>query len=500
MKHGGRLIIISLLVISLLIPLNLALAQEQGVTVIDDFGRKVTIPHKPMKIVSLAPSNTEILFALGLGDRVVGVTSYCNYPPEVLEKVGRGEITVIGGYVNPSLEKITALEPDLVLGHDLLSPDFVAKLEELKIPIVLVNTSRSIDHVFADIMLVGKACWAEDEASKLVNKLRSFINFWEDKVKDAEKVSVAEVAWVNPIFIAGNGTYIGDIIEHAGGRNVFSDKQRWASISDEEFVKRNPEHIIVPYRHGQELIYQGILNLKEKGLISGEIHPIDPDIISRPGPRIAILFEEVIKVLHPEVWEKVVEIRNLIAPSRAVVGDLLTIYVVARNPGLVGGEKIVELEVAGKTLTKKVVLRPEESKLLNFTFVAEKKGEYLVKAGGFSKMIKASPTSEEVMSEAKETFEKSLKQYLANALSPMESKIGKLTGDFNSLNERVANINTGLMNLNSRFSGEIMRLQGELDSIKNMAMASMIVAIIAIVTAIASIAYAATRARGAKAE
>ena len=89
-------ILLLLLILSLLAPLSLVSAQEQGVTVIDDFGREVLIPHEPKRIVSIAPSITETLFALGLGDRVVGVTSYCNYPPEVLEKVGEGKISVIG--------------------------------------------------------------------------------------------------------------------------------------------------------------------------------------------------------------------------------------------------------------------------------------------------------------------------------------------------------------------------------------------------------------------
>jgi len=206
-------ILLLLLILSLLTPLSLVAAQEQGVTVVDDFGREVLIPHEPRRIVSIAPSITETLFALGLGDRVVGVTRYCNYPPEVLEKVGKGEITVIGGYTDPSLEKIVGLNPDLVIGHNLLKPELVKKIEDAGIPIIIVKTSETIQGVYDDIRLIGKACWADDAASKLVEKLRSEIAFWEERVEGVEKVDVAEIAWVNPLWVAGNGTYIHDIIE-----------------------------------------------------------------------------------------------------------------------------------------------------------------------------------------------------------------------------------------------------------------------------------------------
>ncbi|MCD6313156.1 MAG: ABC transporter substrate-binding protein, partial [Thaumarchaeota archaeon] len=107
-----------ILVLGLVIPFSVVFAQQQGTTLVDDFGRVVVIPSKPMRIVSTAPSITEILFALGLEDRVVGVTSYCNYPPEVLERVGEGKLEVIGDFTNPSLEKIIGLNPDLVIGHN----------------------------------------------------------------------------------------------------------------------------------------------------------------------------------------------------------------------------------------------------------------------------------------------------------------------------------------------------------------------------------------------
>lgn len=434
-----RIVLLSILLLVLgLIPLGSAFAQGQGVTVIDDFGREVLIPHEPNRIVSIAPSITETLFALGLGDKVVGVTRYCNYPPEVLERVGKGEITVIGGFIDPSLEKIIELNPDLVIGHNLLNPEFVAKIEDAGIPIIIVKTSETIEGIYDDIRLIGKACWAEEEASKLVEELKYKISYWEKQVEGVERVDVAEIAWVNPLWVAGNGTYINDVIEHAGGRNVFADRSGWASISDEELVEKDPDYLIVPYRHGEELIYDGIMDMKERGLIHGEVIPIDPDIISRPGPRAAILFEEVVKALHPDVWSRVYTVENLIAPKRAIVGDLVTVYVQVKNDGMVSGEKLVELNIDGKTLSKTISLKPGEEKLLNFTFIVEEKGECKVSVKSLSRSIEVSPTSEEIMNELRRSLEEYMKSYIDENISPtlteLKNGISEIDKRMNSLN------------------------------------------------------------------
>jgi len=490
-------ILILLLILGLLTPLSLASAQEQGVTVVDDFGREVLIPHEPRRIVSTAPSITETLFALGLGDRVVGVTRYCNYPPEVLEKIGKGEIAVIGGYTDPSLEKILELEPDLVIGHNLLKPEFVEKIEDAGIPIVVVKTAESIRGVYDDIRLIGRACWADDAASKLVEKLRSEIAFWESKVENVEKVDVAEIAWVNPLWVAGNGTYIHDIIEHAGGRNVFADKSWWASVSDEELVARDPDYIIVPYRHGQELIYDGIMKMREEGLIHGEIIPIDPDIISRPGPRVALLFEMVVKALHPEVWSKVYEVENLIAPRRAVVGDLVTIYALVRNPGVVAGKKIVELSVDGEILSKTVKLNPGEEKLLNFTFVVERKGTYEVRLETLSRSIDVSPTSEEVMSEARKSIEESMRGYIDEAISPISSRLDSVASDLSSLKQDLDKLESSTSSEITKLSEEVSKLGEQVSSLNSLAAASIALSIIALIISLASAAYAYHKVRKA---
>jgi len=388
------------------------------------------------------------------------------------------------------LEKIIGLDPDLVIGHNLLKPEFVEKLEAAGIPVVVVKTSETIQGVYDDIKLIGKACWADEEATKLVEELKDKIAFWERRVEGAEKVDVAEIAWVNPLWVAGNGTYIHDIIEHAGGRNVFADKGWWASVSDEELVERDPEYLIVPYKHGQELIYEGIMEMKKKGLIHGEVIPIDPDIISRPGPRVALLFEIVVKALHPEVWSKVYEVENLIAPRRAIVGDLITVYALVRNPGMVAGEKLVELSVDGKTLSKTVKLDPGEERLLNFTFVVERKGTYEVRLGSLSRSIEVSPTSEEVMSEARESIEESMRSYLDEAISPISSRLDSVASDVSSLKQDLNELRSSTSAEIAKLSEEISKLDEQISSLNNLATASITLSIIALIISLASVAYA----------
>ncbi len=301
---------------------------------------------------------------------------------------------------------------------------------------------------------------------------------------------MAEIAWVNPLYVAGNGTYIHDIIEHAGGRNVFADKNWWASVIDEELVAKDPEYIIVPYRHGQELIYDGIMKMKEEGLIHGEIIPIDPDIISRPGPRVALLFEMVVKALHPEVWSEVCEVENLIAPRRAIVGDLITIYALVRNPGMVAGEKLVELSVDGKTLSKIVKLDPGEERLLDFTFTVERKGTYEVRLGPLSRSIDVSPTSEEVMSEVRKSIEESMRSYVDEAISPISSKLDSVASDVSSLKQDLDKLESSTSSEITKLSGEISKLGEQVSSLNSLAAASIAISIIALIISLASLAYA----------
>jgi len=387
MKKQYKEIVLILILVGILLPL-LPSSAGSSVTITDDVGRTVRIAKRPMRIVSLAPSITEILFALGLGDRVVGVTSFCNYPPEVLEREAEGKITVVGGFTNPSLEKIANLNPDLVFGHNLLPPEFIHNLERINITVVVISTANSIDGIFDDIKLIGRACWEEESADRLITDLQKKISNLETAVKGVEKVEAAHICWMEPIFIAGAKTYVNDLIEKAGGINVFSNKTGWATISKEDLVKADPAHIIVPYKHGAEIIYEELMKMKEEGLIHGQIHTMDPDIISRPGPRVVLALEKIISFLHPEVWSKMLAVTDLTVQSSVTVGESAVIFVEVKNTGELGGVKTVSITINGKSLQKNVTLNAGESKLVIFIVEMNKPGVYTVSAGGKATTLK----------------------------------------------------------------------------------------------------------------
>lgn len=417
-------------------------AGPQGVIVVDSFGRVVPIPEKPARIVSLAPSITETLFAMGLGDRVVGVTSFCNYPPEVPRLVKEGRIEVVGNFIEPSLEKVVALKPDLVFAHNLLSPEFVKKLEDLGVPVVAIRTPESVAEVYQVVMLIGRASWEEGRAADLAASMISKIQFWGRLVEDVTRIDVAYVVSYEPIWVAGSGTYIHDLIGLAGGENAFADKNWWFSISLEEFVARNPRILIT----SDEAVYEALIALRERGLIRSEVKLVSEDPINRPGPRIAYALEELVNAIHPEIWARVVEATDLRAPSEAIVGQPFEVIVGARNPGLLGGVKRVELEFGGKTYSKDIYLGAGEAEVVEFRVSAEKPGAYLLRfrdryAACYVREAGEGAVIEEATS-ARAVFEE---------LAAIKSSLDSLKGEVKALNAAVGNAFGGL-------HGELMSL------------------------------------------
>jgi iron complex transport system substrate-binding protein len=272
-------------------------------SITDAMGREVTVHAEPEAIVSLAPSNTEILFALGLGDKVVGISDFCDYPEEAKA------IERVGNYLEPNIEKIFALGPDLVLAITGLS-EVMARLEELGIPVVILNPS-DLEGILADIQLVGKATGAETEAEALVSEIRARIAVVTGKaaaVKEKPEV-FCEIDATDPSkpWTTGPGSFMNAMIQLAGGTNVAADAgSPWVQLSAEEIITKDPKIIIladskygvtadsVRERPGWEVITA----VKE-----GAIYDIDDDLISRPGPRIVDGLETVAKIIHPELFE-----------------------------------------------------------------------------------------------------------------------------------------------------------------------------------------------------
>ena len=279
---------------------------QRSVTVTDDFGEIITIRGTPQRIVSLAPSNTEILYALDLDDRVVGVTDYCNYPPEAADKPR------VGGYSTVNIEKVIAAEPDLVLAALGNTEDVVNRLRSLGLTVVSLNP-LTVEDVLHDIELLGVVTGQEEEASTLVGELRARVEAVTGKTETLEeKPSVTHVVWYDPIWVSGRDTFQDEVIRMAGGVNVFDQVDGWGIVSLEEFIVMDPDYILVSSgdgmsERGRDIVYDYFMNeprMQELTAVrNGRVYVIDADAASRGGPRIVDALEEAAAILRPDLFE-----------------------------------------------------------------------------------------------------------------------------------------------------------------------------------------------------
>lgn len=277
---------------------------ERSVTVTDDSGKTVLIRGEPQRIVSLAPSNTEILYALGLEDRIVAVTERCDYPPATADK------PKVGGFSTVNIEKVVAMEPDLVFAAPANTDEVIDRLRSLGMTVVILDT-QTIDGVLHDIELAGRATGQEEEASTLIEGLGARIEAVAGKVdgRQAGSPSVAHVIWHDPLWVSGKGTFQDEVITLAGGTNAFGAFDDWSIVSLEEFITVNPDYILVSSgsgmdRDGYDAIYNYIVSeprLQRLDAVKNDrIYVIDADVVSRGSPRIVDALEEVAGYLHPE--------------------------------------------------------------------------------------------------------------------------------------------------------------------------------------------------------
>ncbi len=266
--------------------------------VVDDLGRLVAINGTPERIISLAPSNTEILFALDLGDKVVGVTMYCDYPAEAQDK------EKVGDYYGPDIEKIIALQPDLILATDFHRFDLIPALEEQGFAVFAV-APQTLEDVLESIQRIGQITDKEAEALELVNGMTSKIEEIGEETEELEgKLGVFYMTWHDPMWTVGRNTWIDDLINVAGGVNIFSSYfESGAMIELEWVVFLNPEIIMT-----SEWSYDWALNATELASTNasqmGRIYTFDDDLAQRPGPRLVNGLEWFAYLIHPDVFEE----------------------------------------------------------------------------------------------------------------------------------------------------------------------------------------------------
>ncbi len=271
---------------------------------IDDAGSHVVSVTTAQRIVSLAPSNTEIAYALGLGDRLAGVTEYCNYPPEAKKK------TLIGGFSTVDIEKTVALQPDLILAADMHSKSVTPALQKIGFNVVTLNP-KTLQAVLKDIALVGKISGQYNQSQALVDNLNKRIDTINSKTRELkpdQRPRVLLLIWHDPLMAAGKGTLIDDLINISGGLNVASDINEFKAISLEVVIQRNPEVIIVPMSMGKgESPLWNYINteprLKTVNAVKyGRLYQIDGDIALRYGPRTVEGLEQFAGYIHPDLF------------------------------------------------------------------------------------------------------------------------------------------------------------------------------------------------------
>lgn len=277
-----------------------------GLSVTDGAGRKVEFTASPSRIISLAPSATEIVFALGAGDKVIGADQFSDYP------AAAKEVPRVSDGFNPNYEQILAAKPDLVLAAGITSPDALKKLEELGLKVLVVGSEQTtFENVMNDIELVGQVLGAPDKAQSVIEGMKSKIA--DVRARVAKATIKPRVFWeldaTDPAkpYTAGPGSFVHELIGLAGGESVGGNlKSPYAQVSAEEVIQQNPEIIIMsdaaygvaPESVGKRPGWDVIAAVK-----NNKVFPIDDNLVSRPGPRLAEGLEAAAKLIHPEVFQ-----------------------------------------------------------------------------------------------------------------------------------------------------------------------------------------------------
>lgn len=256
-----------------------------GIKITDMTGKTFTLDKLPERIVSLNPSNTEIVFALGAGEKLVGITSFCDYPQET------HDIEKIGDFEGPNIELIKKVEPDVILAGVYMQDDAAIAIESLGIPVITTEASE-FEGIFESVSLIGKIVGEENNAERINCDMQNTIDSIKEETKNGEKPKIFYIAWTDPLITTGSDTFVNDVISITGAENIAKEIVGWTHYSTEELLRQNPDMLIVAWHatnegiSKEEIMADPILkNLAcvKKGLI---YIMKDDNLISRPGPRI----------------------------------------------------------------------------------------------------------------------------------------------------------------------------------------------------------------------
>lgn len=281
--------------------------EEFPVTITDDANRKVTIDKEPETIVSIQASNTEIAFALGVGDKIIGRSDYDNYPEEALkiQKVGGQDINA---------ELVLTLLPDIALVTDYhynKHPDVLEKFEEAGIKVIVVGGATSFEDTYSNIEMIGEATGSTKEAEEIVKDMKERLQAIKDKaassVTDKKKVWV-EVSPAPDIFTTGQNTFMHEMLESIQAVNAAGDQDGWVKMTEEEIVKLDPDVIITTYGYYVDNPTAEVLNregwTEVPAVKNSKVFDVDSDTVTRPGPRLIEGVEALAELIYPEVFKQ----------------------------------------------------------------------------------------------------------------------------------------------------------------------------------------------------
>ena len=263
-------------------------------------GQAVPQSSVPQKVVSLAPSVTETIFALGFGDRLAGVTTSCDYPAEARK------IPKIGGFMNPSLETIVAKRPDIVIGaSSATDPAKAREMERLGLEVTLISLA-SVSDILSSIKSIARSLGSPEAGEKLVHKITLQMDQVRERVAPAPRRSTLLLVGLRPLIAVGGKNFIDELITLAGGKNIAGDAaQPWLNLPDEYVVAKAPQ-VIIEAGMGSERdqIAKHWADLKSIPAVQHRrVYRYPSDKILRPGPRIGEGLEEIAQLLHPECFK-----------------------------------------------------------------------------------------------------------------------------------------------------------------------------------------------------
>jgi iron complex transport system substrate-binding protein len=269
--------------------------------VVDEFGRTIRVPQIPTRIVSLAPSLTETLYALGVQDRLVGDTDYCDYPPDAQKK------KKVGGIINPNLEEIAALHPDLVLvTKEINRLDTLRALETLGIP-AYATDARNVDEIISSTQKLADVVGAPEAGKSLAADLQARLAALHARLESLAPSRVLFIVWARPLISVGKNTFIADALRRADATSIVDATQDWPQMNLEEVVRLQPDYLVFAASHSESAAhdFDALSALPGWQLLDAVRHrrfAVISEAVNRPAPRIVSAIEDLARQLHPAAF------------------------------------------------------------------------------------------------------------------------------------------------------------------------------------------------------